>query len=144
MSTASPVYVVDDDGSVLDSTRFLLDSLGIRCLSFIDPLAFVSECEGLAPGCVLTDFNMPGMSGIELRAALRDKRIFWPVILMSAHSSRKSIGDLPGLGITDFIDKPFTLARLSQALELAFAQLSGRLAPGEDAIGLSRKAVPPE
>lgn len=123
MSPVSPVYIVDDDGSVLESTRFLLDSLGIESRSFIDPLAFVGEAGTLAPGCVLTDLNMPGMSGVELHAALQDKGIRWPVVLMSAQSSRKSIEALPGPEILDFIDKPFTLARLSEVLERAFAEL---------------------
>lgn len=123
MSPASPVYIVDDDGSVLESTRFLLDSLGIESRAFSDPLAFIGEAAELPPGCVLTDFNMPGMSGVELQLALRDRGIFWPVILMSAHSSRKIVEELPGPEMLDFLDKPFTLARLSEALERASAEL---------------------
>src|SRR6476659_5957437 len=83
---ANRVYVIDDDPAMLESTLFLLDSVGISSTPFSDPIEFLHALKRLEPGCVLTDFRMPTMSGTELQAALAARKVRWPVILMSGHS----------------------------------------------------------
>lgn len=127
MRDAYPVYVVDDDPGILDSTQFLLGSLGIHSEIFSEPLAFLERAGTLAPGCVLTDLNMPTMSGIELQDRLRAARFGWPVILMSARPNGESIHDLLGGGLRDFLEKPFTASQLLDSLNRAFDELQAQL-----------------
>lgn len=126
MGSLTPVYVVDDDRDVLDSTQFLLASLSIESETFSDPLAFLDKAHELRPGCVLTDLNMPEMSGIQLHGALCAKGIGWPTVIMSAHANRDSSQHFLEQGITDFLEKPFTPTRLVEVLERAFAGLQDR------------------
>ena len=126
MGSFVPLYIIDDDAGMLESTQFLLQSLDIRSTTYSDPLTFLQQARTLAPGCVLTDLRMPSMSGIELRAALAAKDIDWPVILMSGHVD----GDEPpdSSGMFDFIAKPFTGRQLLAVLKRAFAAVQARRA----------------
>lgn len=118
-----PVYLIDDDQAMRESTQFLLDSVGIRSTVFADPIEFLHALPRLEPGCVLTDVRMPTMSGFELRSALAKRGVDWPVILMSGHSDAFQSAEMPPSGVLDFIQKPFTLDRLAEALDRAFLTL---------------------
>jgi FixJ family two-component response regulator len=123
MGSCAPVYVIDDDPGMLESTGYLLGSLEIEAKTFSDPMAFLQEVSKLVPGCVLSDLSMPTMTGIELHEALVAKGISWPVVLMSGHSDRESNrGALHG-SMVDFIEKPFTVPRLLEVLENALRRL---------------------
>jgi len=113
--TRFPVYLIDDDEAMLASSQFLLTSVGIPSRPFAGPFAFLHSVATLSPGCVLTDLRMPSMSGLELRAALANREIRWPVILMSGHVHEQ--------GIPEIIEKPFKLDTLMAALDRAFATL---------------------
>jgi|SRR5690349_10115402 two-component system response regulator FixJ len=124
-AAAKRVYVIDDDPAMLESTMFLLDSVGIPSKPFSDPIEFLHALKTLEPGCVLTDFRMPTMTGIELHEALAARKVRWPVIVMSGHSNANEEEPMQDGGIFDFIEKPFTLDRLSGALKRAFRELRG-------------------
>ena len=123
MASSFPVYVVDDDQSVLESVQFLLESFGISSRVYSTPYAFLQEVSSLEPGCLLTDLRMPSMSGIELHGAVRAKEVAWPIILMSAHLEREGGAGALGKDFVGLVEKPFTAERLMSTLELAFAQL---------------------
>lgn len=120
-----PVYVIDDDDALLDSMRFLLESMGISSTHFSDPFEFLQSLKSLPPGCVLTDLRMPGLSGLELNQAVRARNIDWPIILMSANVDRESCENTPGVDFIEVIEKPFTASKLKSAIENAFAKLDG-------------------
>jgi FixJ family two-component response regulator len=129
MAAATPVYVVDDDHGILESTQFLLEMLGLKAETFSDPVAFLHKVRDLAPGCVLTDFSMPAMSGMDLKRELHARGIRWPVLLMSAHFNHESSRHLLDQGVFEFLEKPFTVERLSEVLNGAFKILDkGRTA----------------
>jgi two-component system response regulator FixJ len=72
------VYVVDDDAAVRRSLERLLESAGIRVISYETSFAFLEAAPGLAPGCVLLDLKMPEMDGLELQALLRKRNVSLP------------------------------------------------------------------
>jgi FixJ family two-component response regulator len=118
-----PIYTVDDDQAMLDSLGFLLESIGVSSQQFSDPYALLQAIDSLEPGCILTDLRMPTMSGIELSAALRNRCIDWPIILMSAHLDPDSTADMLVHGVVEVIVKPFTASSLQGAIERASLQL---------------------
>ncbi|HEX6660264.1 MAG TPA: response regulator [Sphingomicrobium sp.] len=122
-----PVYVIDDDTGMLDSMSFLLGSLGIPSKHFADPFTFLQTLDSLRPGCVLTDLRMPTMTGLELNRELAARKIDWPVVLMSAHLDSEASADARDCGVTDVIQKPFTVARLKAVLGRALSRLSGSI-----------------
>lgn len=123
MAPGYPVYVIDDDESVLESVQFLLESFGIPSKLYSTPYAFLQELGTLDPGCLLTDLRMPSMSGLELHSAVRAKNIPWPVILMSAHLERDGGAGTLNQDFVGLVEKPFTAERLLDVIEQGFAQL---------------------
>jgi FixJ family two-component response regulator len=123
MASPIPTYVIDDDPAMVESTRFLLESLGCEADGFVDPLDFLQSLRKLEPGCVLSDFAMPSMTGAELHSALRQRGIDWPVILMSGNRNRAFTRRLVGDGIIGFLEKPFTVEQLTGLLERAAEKL---------------------
>ena len=115
------VFVVDDDKSVRDSIRWLLESIGLRVETFDSAESFFAQFSPDRPGCLVLDVRMPGMSGPELMDKLGAPNPPLPIIFLSAH------GDVPLAvramkgGAVDFLQKPYNnqtfLERVRQALE---------------------------
>jgi len=121
------VYVVDDDASVRDSLALMLGLAGYSTALFADAEAFLAALRPEWAGCVLADLRLPGKSGLELQAALRERGSGLPVVIITAH------GDVPAARAAfradaiDFIEKPFDQAQLVKAIEDAFSAESRRL-----------------
>ena len=117
------VHVVDDDDSVRRSVGFMLKTAGYSVKSYASGTELLKAVKELETGCVLLDIRMPGMDGLEVQQALRDKGVTLPVVIMTGH------GDVPlsvramKAGAIDFIEKPFEKAVLISAIEDAFAIL---------------------
>ena len=101
------VYVVDDDESVRESLRWLLESVCHKVEVFANGREFLSAADPSAPGCVLLDLRMPYMGGFELQQTMRTSGFNLPIIFLTAH------GDIPMTvramkdGAYDFLEKPF-------------------------------------
>jgi FixJ family two-component response regulator len=65
------VCLLDDDPSILKSTRRLLDSAGWKVEAFIDPIAFLEHAAMHCPGVAVIDIRMPVMNGLEVQTRLR-------------------------------------------------------------------------
>jgi FixJ family two-component response regulator len=72
--------------------------------------------------CILLDFQMPGMNGIELQTKLKELNIDFPVIFTSGNAQQADIIDAWHGGAADFLLKPFTGEKVSQALKALFQQ----------------------
>ncbi len=113
------VFLIDDDPSVRDSLTLLLSLKGLRTQAFANAESFIDSYRPERSGCVLTDLRMPGMTGLELQAALRERHIDVPVVVLTAH------GDVPTAraalknGAFDFIEKPVDDAMLLEVLRNA-------------------------
>lgn len=75
--------------------------------------------DGIA-SCILLDFQMPGMTGVELQSQLRQMNIEYPIIFMSGNAQQADIIDAWHGGAIDFLLKPFTGSRLNEALAALF------------------------
>jgi two-component system response regulator FixJ len=118
MEPAMIVHVVDDDEAVRDSLRFLLEQEGHTVRIYPDATALLDS--DLAPsGCVVTDFQMPGIDGLQLQSRLAEREVALPVIVMTGH------GDVPvavramKAGAADFLEKPFDDAQFLTAVRMA-------------------------
>jgi FixJ family two-component response regulator len=113
------VFLIDDDPSVRDSLTLLLSLKGIRTQAFANAESFIDTYLAERSGCVLTDLRMPGMTGLELLAVLRERHVDVPVVVLTAH------GDVPTAraalknGAFDFIEKPVDDAMLLEVLRNA-------------------------
>lgn len=118
---AQIVYVVDDEASVRESLRWLLESIRLRVQTYDSAESFLDAIKPDACGCLVLDVRMPGMSGPELMDMLRERHMQLPILFLSAH------GDVPLAvramkgGAIDFLQKPYNnqqfLERVHQALQ---------------------------
>ncbi|HHJ19121.1 MAG TPA: response regulator transcription factor [Gammaproteobacteria bacterium] len=115
------VFVVDDDSAVLDSLRWLLESVNLNVETYDSAEAFLQNYSIYRIGCLVADIRMPGMSGLQLQQKLKAHKYALPIIFVTGH------GDIPmavramKYGAADFIEKPFNdqdlLDRTQAALE---------------------------
>jgi two-component system, LuxR family, response regulator FixJ len=115
------VYIVDDDAGVRRSLERLLDSAGLRALSYESPLAFLDAAMGLSAGCVLLDVRMPEMDGLTLQAWLAKLEVALPVIVITGQGDVQTAVRAMKAGAVDFIEKPNDESLLN-AIETALAR----------------------
>ena len=113
------VHVVDDDDAMRHSLLFLLECAGLEARSYESALAFLDRLEAMERGCIVTDVRMPGMSGLELVAALKAKAIADPVIVITGHGDVPLAVEAMKAGVSDFLEKPFDDQQLLSAVRRA-------------------------
>jgi FixJ family two-component response regulator len=111
------VYIVDDDESARTSLTYYLNSANIRSRGFGSPSEFFDHWEEAEPGCLLVDFQMPEMSGLELISEIRERHSMVPFILMTGHGTTSLVIRALRLGAVNVIEKPFHLDDLVKMLE---------------------------
>ena len=116
------VYVVDDDQGMLDSTVWLFESIGLQAQPFTSGQAFLDACDAAAPACVLLDVRMPGMGGLPVQEAMRERGIELPVIFVSAHADVPIVVRAFRGGAVDFIEKPYNEQLLLDSVQRALSQ----------------------
>jgi two-component system response regulator FixJ len=118
------VHLVDDDDAVRRSVGFMLKTSGHRVLSYASGLDLLAASKVLAEGCILMDIRMPGMDGLEVQEALRERGVALPVVIMTGHGDIALAVRAMKAGAIDFIEKPFDKPILMASLEQGFASLS--------------------
>src|ERR1700675_4946233 len=88
-ATVSLIGVVDDDESVRDALSSLIRSAGYRCAVFPSAEAFLDSGQLGETDCALLDVRMPGLSGLQLQARLREIRSSLPVIFVTAQADEE-------------------------------------------------------
>ncbi|MEK9752376.1 MAG: response regulator [Rhodospirillaceae bacterium] len=122
------VYVVDDDEAVRKSICWLMESADhpARGLASAGELLALGPLDG--EGCIVTDIRMPGMTGLELMAALAAAGSTLPVVVITAHGDIRMAVEAMKLGALDFVEKPFEEQALLAAVETALAESRRRSA----------------
>lgn len=113
------VHIIEDDASLRAAIDTLLRSVGLQTRAYGNVQAFLAEKLPDAPGCLLLDVRLPGMSGLEFQTNLAAHNIHMPAVMMTGH------GDIPmtvramKAGAIDFLTKPFRDQDLLDAVILA-------------------------
>ena len=123
MREAAPiVFVVDDEPSVCLSMKRLLRSVGLEARTFTSAQEFLLSDRPDAPGCLILDVRLPGLSGLELQVRLAAEKIDLPIIFVTG------FGDIPmsvramKAGATEFLTKPFREQDLLEAIQRSLEQ----------------------
>lgn len=116
-TTASTVYIVDDDEAVRDSLRWLLEANTYRVKAFASAEAFLSEYREDQPGVLIVDVRMPGMSGLQLQEELINRKSLMPVVFITGHGDVPMAVNTMKKGAMDFIQKPFKESELLGLVE---------------------------
>jgi two-component system, LuxR family, response regulator FixJ len=116
------VFVVDDDEAMRESLAFLLKSLGLEVCSFASAQDFLARYSPpVPPACLLLDVRMPGMSGLDLQAVLKEHRIELSVIMITAYADVPMAVRAMHQGAVDFLEKPFNEQQLFDCIQKAIA-----------------------
>jgi len=113
------VFLIDDDPGVRDSLTLLLSLKDISTQPFANADSFLESYTPERVGCVLTDLRMPGMTGLELQTALRERHIELPVVVLTAHGDVATARAALKNGAFDFLEKPVDDAMLLDVLHNA-------------------------
>jgi two-component system response regulator TtrR len=106
------VYVIDDDESIRELLTWLMKRNAIRTEAFPNAKAFLKAYRPGAPGCLILDLYMPGMSGLDLQQYLKETGIEMPVIFLSGRADVPKAVAAVKSGAIDFIEKPFDYRRI--------------------------------
>jgi FixJ family two-component response regulator len=113
------VFVIDDDPSMRAALEDLVGSVGLQVRSFASPQEFLEGKRPDAPGCLVLDVRLPGMSGLTFQKELAKGEVALPVIFVTGH------GDIPmsvramKAGAIEFLTKPFHDQDLLDAIHTA-------------------------
>jgi FixJ family two-component response regulator len=99
--------IVDDDKSVQRALQDLIESEGLSALCFGSAEEFLESGVQDEAGCLIADFRMPGISGIELQSRLKADRCRIPIIFITAHGDPKLRAQAIRDGAVEFLTKPF-------------------------------------
>jgi DNA-binding NtrC family response regulator len=120
------ILLVDDDPAVLFTLEEMLRDRGHRTVSASsggEALESLAEVDA-----VLTDLQMPGMNGLELLHAIRERDSTLPVILLTAHGSEKTAVSAMKAGAHDYLTKPFMVEEVAIVVERAIESRELRIA----------------
>lgn len=115
------VSIVDDEFSVRDSLRALIESAGYEAETYASAEEFLGGYEPSQPGCIVLDERMPGMCGRALQEELVRQGALSPVILITAHAEVPMAVEAMRLGALTVIQKPFHDQALLDAIGEALA-----------------------
>jgi two-component system, LuxR family, response regulator FixJ len=121
-ATNATVFIVDDDPAVCRSVAAILGAHGLASRIFPSADRFLGEFDAAAPGCVLLDLRMPGITGEELLRTLRQGGVNIPVIIITGHGDVPTAVRAMKLGLVDFLQKPVDHSILIETVRLALRQ----------------------
>ncbi len=113
------IHIVDDDEEFRNSLLDLFVVTKKRASAYSSASEFLLLADTSAPGCVLVDVKMPGVSGLELQKRLLSIGSRLPVIFLTACADIATIVGAMKAGAADFIIKPFANPDLLQAVDHA-------------------------
>jgi FixJ family two-component response regulator len=121
-SSQATVFVVDDDPSFRTAVSRLLRAAGHQVRVFASGSEFVLSLPATGPGCVVADLQMPGLSGLELQAALAGSDNPLPVLFLTGHGDIPTSVHAMRLGAEDFLTKRAPREALLDAVSRALAR----------------------
>ena len=123
MSSPAPtVFIVDDDASFLAAVSRLLRATGHPVQTFSSAAAFLQSLPAAGPGCVVADLQMPGLSGLDLQAALARTDNPMPVLFLTGHGDIPTSVQAMRQGAEDFLTKRAPKEALLDAVNRALAR----------------------
>jgi FixJ family two-component response regulator len=119
--TRSTIFIVDDDASVGDAIRNLLESVGLQAQVFASTEEFCSAPRPDSPSCLVLDVRLPGVNGLDFQESLQRSGVSIPIVFITAHGDVPMTSRAMKAGAVEFLMKPFQkedlLAAIHQGLE---------------------------
>ncbi len=113
---SATVYLVDDDPRVLKGLSRLVLSAGLPVMAFTSPEEFLAQVRPRTEGCLVLDFTMPGLNGLELQKALKESGCPLPIIFLTGDGNVPISVQAMKRGALDFLTKPVSETDLLAAI----------------------------
>lgn len=124
MSAATgPVIVVDDDTAVRDSLKFALELEGMNVRAYGGGAELLADADALSRGCLVVDYSMPAMNGLELVRRLRSRKVALPAILITGKADEDLRHRAARAGFRLVLEKPLEDGALVDGIRSALATL---------------------
>ena len=125
------ISIIDDDKSVREAMKGLVRSLGYRATDFESAEDFLDSGRMDDTSCVITDIQMPGLSGLDLQEKLLAAGCSTPVIFVTAHPKEHERTKAMKAGAMGFFGKPFDDDALISCLDEALTRDGQRSGSGQ-------------
>ena len=116
---AARLLIVDDNPSMAGTAALMAVVLGYEPVQCHSPQEALARLLVETFAALLTDYEMPGMTGLDLVQHLRDEGCMIPVVLMSGHVAAIDCFHADQLSVTAILTKPFGMAELKEAMRSA-------------------------
>jgi FixJ family two-component response regulator len=113
------VFVVDDDISVRESLELLIRCEGWQAETFSSGQEFLTRPRALVPSCMVLDFSLPGLNGLELQKLVAVERTAMPIIFITGYGDVAMTVQAMKAGAVEFLTKPFSEDALLSAIRAA-------------------------
>ena len=130
---AAVVHVVDDDASMRNSLARLLHAAGFETRTYPSAAEFLAADRGDAPGCMVLDLGLPGMSGVELQDAMTGAKGALPIVFLTGRGDIETGVRAMKAGAVDFLTKPVKPEVLLHAVGAALSRDAERRRRGDQA-----------
>jgi FixJ family two-component response regulator len=117
--TSKLIAVIDSDESILDSLCDLLESAGLVARRFGSAEEFLEYDLNREVGCLIAEIEMPGMSGLELQARLKEEQCNIPIIFITSNGRGRTRIHAMREGAVEFLRKPLDLQLLLETVRAA-------------------------
>jgi FixJ family two-component response regulator len=134
------VFVVDDDASVRQSLVRVMASAGYAVEAFASAREFLARAPFVGPCCLVLDVQMPGLTGLEVQAALASLEHRMAIVFITGHGDISMGVKAMKDGAVDFLTKPFDPQNLLDAVARALTRdaealgMEGRIAEVRDRV----------
>ncbi|MCW8888147.1 MAG: response regulator transcription factor [Gammaproteobacteria bacterium] len=122
MSSESTVFIVDDDQEVRSAIQLLMESVGLKVVTFASAQEYLDQFDQAQQGCLILDVRMAGMSGLELQARLAAEESHPPIVIITGHGDVQMAVKAIQAGAIDFLEKPFNDQALLDCVHRAMEQ----------------------
>jgi two-component system, LuxR family, response regulator FixJ len=122
MTCDPTIHVVDDDQAMRDSLNSLLMVEGYAVCTHASARTILETIQDTDRGCIVTDIHMPEISGLDLLAALNERRVSLPVIVITGRSDRWLAAEAMREGAFDFFEKPLNIDALLVSIRGALSR----------------------
>lgn len=124
MNDTRLIHIIDDDEAIRRSTSFLLKTSGYHVQCWPSGAAFLKDVRQAGSGCILLDIRMPDMDGLAVQAALAERGVTMPVVILTGHGDIGTAVRAMKAGAVDFLEKPFEKRKLLGAIEQACERIA--------------------
>ena len=120
LMSAGPVLIVDDDAAVCNALRFALELEGLPVRIYDGGSALLAD-DLPANGCLVVDYSMPAMDGIQVVEALRGRNVSLPAILITGNATPELRRRAARAGFRQVLEKPLSDGALIDWIRSALA-----------------------